>query len=85
VWNQQAGRAVFSPFPRRRITLAIGQQWIIIFRVNDLDKMFAQLEAASIAVKMAPTAYPKGRFARVHDQEGNPIELWQPLQTITLK
>jgi len=22
--------------------------------------------------------YPNGRFARLHDPEGNPIELWQP-------
>jgi predicted enzyme related to lactoylglutathione lyase len=25
-----------------------------------------------------PELYPNGRFARVHDPEGNPIELWQP-------
>jgi transposase len=27
---------------------------------------------------MDPQPYPNGRFARVHDPEGNPIELWQP-------
>jgi glyoxylase I family protein len=25
-----------------------------------------------------PTVSPFGRFARIHDPEGNPIELWQP-------
>ena len=40
--------------------------------------MAAQLRAAGIEVKMDPQSYPNGRFARVHDPEGNPIELWQP-------
>jgi predicted enzyme related to lactoylglutathione lyase len=48
------------------------------FRVRDLDKMAAQLEAAGIAVKIDPQSSPYGRFARLHDPEGNPIELWQP-------
>jgi predicted enzyme related to lactoylglutathione lyase len=40
--------------------------------------MAAQLEAAGITVKIDPESYPNGRFARLHDPEGNPIELWQP-------
>jgi hypothetical protein len=42
-------------------------------RVGDLDKMTGQLEAAGIAVKMDPTTYPNGRFARVHYPAGNPM------------
>ena len=38
----------------------------------------AQLESKGIAVKIDPEKYPNGRFARLHDPEGNPIELWQP-------
>jgi catechol 2,3-dioxygenase-like lactoylglutathione lyase family enzyme len=52
--------------------------WMVNFRVRDLDKMAAQLRAAGIEVKIDPKSYPNGRFARVHDPEGNPIELWQP-------
>ena len=52
--------------------------WMVNFRVHDIDKMVAQLQAAGIEVK-DPETYPKiGRFARLHDPEGNPIELWQP-------
>jgi predicted enzyme related to lactoylglutathione lyase len=48
------------------------------FRVHDLDKMVAQLRTAGIEVN-APQSFPGiGRFARLHDPEGNPIELWQP-------
>ncbi len=80
VWQQQGGPTAFAPFPDK--TGYFGdptKQWMINFRVNDLDKMAAQLEAAGIAVKIDPTTYPNGRFARVHDPEGNPIELWQPM------
>jgi glyoxylase I family protein len=51
---------------------------MVNFGVRDLDKMAAQLRAAGIAVKIDPQSYPNGRFARLHDPEGNPIELWQP-------
>jgi glyoxylase I family protein len=43
-----------------------------------LDAMTAQLRAARIVVDVDPQQYPNGRFARLHDPEGNPIELWQP-------
>jgi predicted enzyme related to lactoylglutathione lyase len=47
------------------------------FRVKDLDKMAAQLQAAGIEVKIDPNT-DFGKFGRLHDPEGNPIELWQP-------
>ena len=82
--DQQAGPTAFSPFPES--TKYFGdpaKQWMLNFRVRDLDKMAAQLEAAGIAVKVDPTTYPNGRFARIHDPEGNPIELWQPLKAVS--
>jgi glyoxylase I family protein len=80
VWNQQAGPTAFAPFPEKTNYFGDAtKQWMINFRVSDLDKMAGQLEAAGITVKVDPTTYPNGRFARIHDPEGNPIELWQPL------
>ena len=48
------------------------------FRVPDLDAMVAQLRAAGVEVTPDPETYPNGRFARLSDPEGNPIELWEP-------
>jgi predicted enzyme related to lactoylglutathione lyase len=80
VWKQQAGPTAFSPFPEKTGYFGDAtKQWMLNFRVGDLDKMAAQLEAAGIPVKVDPTTYPNGRFARIHDPEGNPIELWQPM------
>ena len=42
------------------------------------QKMAAQLRANGIVVKIDPQVYPNGRFAKLHDPEGNPIQLWQP-------
>jgi len=79
VWQQEAGPTVFSPFPET--TKYFGdpnKAFMVNFRVHDMDKMVAQLRAAGIEVK-DPESYPNiGRFARLHDPERNPIELWQP-------
>jgi predicted enzyme related to lactoylglutathione lyase len=78
-WHQAAGPTVFAPFPET--TKYFGprsQMWMVNFRVRDLDAMIAQLRKAGIEVKPDPKLYPNGRFARLHDPEGNPIELWQP-------
>jgi glyoxylase I family protein len=86
VWHQQAGPTVFSAFSENSTYFGdLTKQWMINFRVGDLDKMTAQLEAAGIAVKVDPMTYPNGRFARIHDPEGNPIELWQPMNAVTAK
>jgi glyoxylase I family protein len=78
-WQQEAGTTVFAPFPQDTDYFGNAKQsWMVNFRVRNLDAMVAQLRAAGIAVEPDPTAYPHGRFARLHDPEGNPIELWEP-------
>ena len=78
-WDTTAGMTVFAPFKQETDYFPSDKQWMINFRVRDLEKMAAQLRAAGIEVKVDPQAYPYGRFARLHDPEGNPIELWQPM------
>jgi glyoxylase I family protein len=79
VWQQEAGPTAFSPSSETTKYFGDPQKvWMVNFRVQDLDKMVAQLRAAGIEVKLDPQSSPYGRFARLHDPEGNPIELWQP-------
>jgi glyoxylase I family protein len=78
-WQQQAGPTAYAPFPEDTSYFGkTGKQWMISFRVTNLDAMANQLRAAKISVEIDPEPYPNGRFARLHDPEGNPIELWEP-------
>lgn len=79
-WTQQAGPTVFAPFPRDSDYFGSDrQQWMLNFRVADLDALMTDLRAAGIAVETRPDWDSEiGRFARIHDPEGNPIELWEP-------
>jgi glyoxylase I family protein len=78
-WSQETGPTVFAPFPNDTDYFGnTAQPWMINFRVRNLDVMVAQLRGANIEVRIDPEAYPNGRFARLQDPEGNPIELWEP-------
>jgi glyoxylase I family protein len=79
-WTQEAGPTVFSPFPESTEYFGNPQKsWMVNFRVRDLDAMVAQLRTAGIPVEVDAESYPMGRFARLHDPEGTPIELWQAM------
>lgn len=77
-WWQDEGPTVFSPFAADTDYFGRPEQmWMLNFRVGDLDAMVRQLREANIAVEVDPEEYPNGRFARLSDPEGNPIQLWQ--------
>lgn len=78
-WKQEGGWTVFGPF--RADTKYFGdstRMWMLNFRVKNLDRMVTQLRRAAIDVEVDTTLYPNGRFARLKDLEGNPIQLWEP-------
>jgi predicted enzyme related to lactoylglutathione lyase len=78
-WHTEAGTTSFQPFSlTSKYFGSADQMWMVNFRVRDLSKMAAQLRAAGIEVTIDPQTYPYGRFARIHDPEHNPIELWEP-------
>ena len=78
-WMQDAGPTVFAPFPADTDHFGKPEQpFMLNFRVRDLDALVGQLRASGAVVEIDPQDYPNGRFARTHDPEGNPIELWQP-------
>jgi predicted enzyme related to lactoylglutathione lyase len=79
-WDQQAGTSLFLPVGPDSDDIASDRQWRINFRVDDLDAMLARLRGAGIEVITKPEwdAPGLGRFARLHDPEGNAVELWEP-------
>lgn len=79
-WVQERGQTVFAPFKADSDYFGRpDQQWMLCFRVNNLKAMVEQLKSAGITVTQNSEWNSEvGEFARIHDPEGNPIELWQP-------
>lgn len=79
-WMQESGYTVFAAFDQE--TAYFGnreKQWMINFRIRDLDGLVRELRASGIDVS-DPEQFPHGRFSRLADPEGNPIELWEPVE-----
>ena len=84
-WFQEAGPTVYAPF--KADTDYFGgadQQFMINLRVRDLDGLTAKLKANGVEVLTDPEwEMPEiGKFARIHDPAGTPIELWEPAEGI---
>lgn len=79
-WQVKAGPVVFAPFKAATDYWPAGKEFLLNFRVSGLDALLASLRAADITVETrAEWDTPEtGRFARIYDPEGNPIELWEP-------
>ncbi|MEG3182312.1 VOC family protein [Sphingomonas sp. LT1P40] len=80
VWQTLGGPMVFAPFKADTDYFAADKQFMLNFRVRDLDGLLEQLNAAGIAIitKDEWDSPEVGKFARIHDPEGNAIELWEP-------
>jgi predicted enzyme related to lactoylglutathione lyase len=78
VWFTQAGPMVFEPFKEATDYFPAEKTAMVNLRVSDLDGLVAQLRGAGIEIAREERMEGVGRFARVHDPEGNPIELWEP-------
>ena len=79
-WDQEAGETVFTPFDYDTKYFGRPEQaWMINFRVENIDDAVNELRSAGIEVEVDPETHPNGRFARLTDPEGNPVELWEPV------
>ena len=78
-WWQQSGPTVFAAMPADSDHFGgPDRSWSVNFRVADLDAMVRQLRGAGVDVDVDREEYPNGRFASLHDPEGNALQLWQP-------
>lgn len=79
VWQQEAGPTILAPFSMD--TGYFGrpeQQFMVNFRVRDLDEMLSQLRAAGVEIVSEEEEEGAGRFAFIADPEGNRVQLWEP-------
>jgi predicted enzyme related to lactoylglutathione lyase len=78
-WQAQGGPVIFAPFAADTDYFPADRQFMLNLRVTDLDDLIASLTGAGIDVLTKPEwdDPTTGRFARIHDPEGRPIELWE--------
>jgi len=79
-WKVQGGPVAFAPFEAGTDYWAADKQFMLNLRVSDLDELLARLQAGGTDVVVKPEwdSPETGRFARIHDPEGNAVELWEP-------
>ncbi len=79
-WKTVGGPMVFAPFKDSTDYFAADKAFMINFRVSEIDALLHALRAAGIEIITKPEWDDPavGRFARIHDPEGNAIELWEP-------
>jgi predicted enzyme related to lactoylglutathione lyase len=80
---EAAGMTVFAHFPLDSPYFGDSaeqapQQFMVNFRVDNLDLLLAQLAAAGVRIDPKREDYSYGRFAWIWDPEGNRVELWEP-------
>ena len=80
VWTVGGGSLVFEPFAETTEYFPVDRQYMLNLRVSGLSGMVVDLAAHGITAETRPEwdSPETGCFARIHDPEGNPIELWEP-------
>ena len=79
LWHPAGGASVFAPVATDSDQFPTDRPLMLNFRVDDLDDLLKRLAAAGIEAITRPEWDSEiGRFARIHDPEGNPVELWEP-------
>jgi predicted enzyme related to lactoylglutathione lyase len=78
LWFTKAGPMVFEAFAHDSDYFPANRSAMINLRVDNLDGLLARLRGAGIEIAREESMDGIGRFARIHDPEGNPIELWEP-------
>jgi len=79
-WLAEGGETVFAPFRQDSDYFPADKAYMLNFRVGGIGALIARLRDLGVEVieKEEWNDPATGRFARIHDPEGNPIELWQP-------
>jgi catechol 2,3-dioxygenase-like lactoylglutathione lyase family enzyme len=79
-WRVAAGDVVFQPFAQDSDYFAADKAFMLNLRVRGLPALIDALEARGIPVEQRDEWNDPqiGRFARIHDPDGNPLELWEP-------
>jgi predicted enzyme related to lactoylglutathione lyase len=55
------------------------KEFMINYRVQNLEGLVAQLKANGVTILDTMATYEYGKFIHIMDEQGNKIELWEPV------
>lgn len=55
---------------------------MINYRVQNIEGLVAQLKTNGVTVLDDITSYGYGKFVHILDEEGNKLELWEPVDKV---
>ena len=80
-WDGETrGSTVWGPFPGDTSSFdwPDAKQWMISYRVDDLDGILSELRSKNIDTDDETFEDMNGRFGHCWDPEGNRVQLWEP-------
>jgi predicted enzyme related to lactoylglutathione lyase len=72
----------WSPFDENTDYFPTAKEFMVNYRVQNIEGMVAQLKANGVTIVDEITAYDYGKFVHIIDHEGNNIELWEPIDKV---
>jgi predicted enzyme related to lactoylglutathione lyase len=74
------GSTQWNPFPEStKYFEPSKKEFMINYRVENLEELYLQLKERGVTILDSIETYEYGKFLHIQDEEGNKIELWQPL------
>jgi catechol 2,3-dioxygenase-like lactoylglutathione lyase family enzyme len=70
---------VWTIFPASSKYIPAAQPFMVNYIVDDLDALLDRLKQEGVKIDAKRMNESYGRFAWIYDQDGNKIELWQPM------
>jgi predicted enzyme related to lactoylglutathione lyase len=78
--STKKGQTQWTPFAETtRYFEPSTKDFMINYRVANLDELVAQLKKESVTIIDSIETYDYGKFVHILDIEGNKIELWEPM------
>jgi catechol 2,3-dioxygenase-like lactoylglutathione lyase family enzyme len=77
-WGDAGGTTIWAPFPVDTDYFESANQWMVNYRVDDLDGLLTKLRDEGVRVDDETMEDENGKFGWCWDSEDNKIELWEP-------
>lgn len=78
--TEKCGTTQWSPFSESTKYFEPSKKdFMMNYRVENLEALYEQLKAEGVTILDAIETYEYGKFLHILDNEGNKIELWEPI------